>query len=86
MNELEREIEEKKSTIVPFSGESGRDIFKAGANFILEKNLTAKILVWFMNLNTEELGDVLSKTFDPGSPDKSAENMSDYWLNNVYGK
>lgn len=96
MNKLEQEIEEKSNNWVfeenghkwsnndNTAGDNNAS-FRAGAQFILDKKLSAKMLVWFMNLNSEELSDLVMKTLNPDSPEESANNITNYWINNVYG-
>ncbi len=86
MNELEKQIEERATDWVfeenghrwsnnDDSAGYNTESFKAGANFILEKNLPVLFAEWLLNEN--DLVMIGSK---------SAIDHYDYWLNNVYGK
>lgn len=86
MNELEKQIEEKATNWVfeenghrwsnnDDSAGDNTESFKAGANFILEKNLPVLFADWKEeNENEEALHDLFFE---------SNQEIYDFWLNNV---
>lgn len=102
MNELEKQIEEKATNWVfeenghrwsnnDDSAGDNTESFKAGANFILEKNLPVLFADW-LELNYEtpyKRGEYIRVIFSshPEYPDNGdSKSLYDYWLNNEYGK
>ncbi len=77
MNELEKQIVSKFNAYGRDNFNGATD-FKAGCDFILEKNLPVLFADWKEeNENEEALHDLFFE---------SNQEIYDYWLNNVYGK
>lgn len=100
MNELEKQIEERATDWVfeenghrwsnnDDSAGDNTESFKAGANFILEKNLDEQFadflhLLGAVPANEKGKWDIVDKDFNMYT--KTTKELKNYWLNNVYGK
>lgn len=86
MKELEKQIEERASKEIKISN---IQVFRNGANFILEKNLDEQFadflhLLGAVPANEKGKWDVVDKDFNMYT--KTTKELKSYWLNNVYGK